>query len=351
MSLFGIFGGRTSRKASRTSSPRLGAESLESRSMMAALVRSLAAGTPDLAPASDSGWSAADNSTSVTAPTFSGTVRGAATAVKLFDGQTLLGTAPVVNGTYSYAVDPAAALPAGRRIVSAQAVDAEGNFGPRSRPLTVAVITAGPASPTIGLDARSDSGAKGDRLTNVTSPLISGVAPAGSRVVVTVDGGSDIPVRVGTRGAWSFRPVVANGPHTITAQAENVAGLRSTLATYTVTIDSLKPTASLTYIEADMEVEVRFSKAVSGVGPGAFRVRGEVDGRRFDLPMNDRRVVASTGGFSVSQVDADGMVYRIRMNHHEMMGGTYSITTSPNSGIIDRAGNSLLNTSEVSATF
>jgi hypothetical protein len=320
--------------------------------MMAALVRSLAAGTPDLAPASDSGWSAADNSTSVTAPTFSGTVRGAATAVKLFDGQTLLGTAPVVNGTYSYAVDPAAALPAGRHTVSAQAFDAEGNFGPRSRALTVAVITAGPASPTIiGLDARSNSGDKRDRLTNVTSPLISGVAPAGSRVVVTVDGGSDIPVRVGTRGAWSFRPVVANGPHTITAQAENVAGLRSTLATYTVTIDSLGPTASLDYIEADMEVEVRFSKAVSGVGPGAFRVRGEVDGRRFDLPMNDRRVVASTGGFSVSQVDADGMVYRIRMNHHEMMGGTYSITTSPNSGIIDRAGNSLLNTPEVSATF
>jgi len=257
----------------------------------------------------------------------------------------------VVNGTYSYAVDPAAALPAGRHTVSAQAFDAEGNFGPRSRALTVSVITARPASPTIGLDSRSDSGAKGDRLTNITSPLISGVAPAGSRVVVTVDGGSGIPLRVGTRGAWSFRPVVADGPHTITAQAENVAGLRSPPTTYTLTIDSLRPTASLTYVEADMEVEVRFSRAVSGVTPGAFRVRGEVDGRRFDLPMNDRRVVAITGGFSVSQVDADGMVYRIRMSHHEMMGGTYSITTSPNSGIIDRAGNSPLNTPEVSATF
>jgi len=351
MSLVGIFGGRTSRKASRTNSQRLGAESLESRAMMAALVRSLGAGTPDLAPASDSGWSAVDNSTSVTTPTFSGTVRGTATAVKLFDGQTLLGTAPVVNGTYSFTVDPAGALPAGRHTVSAQAFDAEGNFGQRSRALTVALITAGPASPTIGLDSRSDSGAKGDRLTNVTSPLIGGVAPVGSRVVVTVDGGSEIPVRVSPRGAWSFRPVVADGPHTITAHAENVAGLRSTPTTYAVTIDSLRPTASLTYIEADMEVEVRFSRAVSGVTPGAFRVRGEVDGRRFDLPMNDRRVVAATGGFSVSQVDADGMVYRIRMNHHEMMGGTYSITTSPNSGIIDRAGNSLLNSPVVSAMF
>jgi hypothetical protein len=39
------------------------------------------------------------------------------------------------------------------------------------------------------------------------------------------------------------------------------------------------------------------------------------------------------------------------MNHHEMMGGTYSITTSPNSGIIDRAGNSLLNSPVVSAMF
>lgn len=341
-------------RTERASASRLGAESLESRAMMAAFVRSLAASQPDLAAASDSGWSAIDNRTSITTPTFSGAVRGAAVSVNLFDGQTQIGTAPVVNGVWTFTVDPAGALPAGRHAFSAQAVDEVGNFGPRSRGLPVELITAAPVAPTIGIDPRSDSGAKGDGFTNVSAPVIGGVAPVGSRVVVKIDGGSDIPVLVGRWGAWSFRPVVADGSHTVTALAENVAGLRSTLSTYSFAVDSVRPTAALAFIEADNEVEVRFSRPVSGVDAGDFRITGVFAGRPFDLPLNGQQVVARTGGFSVAQTDADGMVYRIRMNRPEIQGGTYSIRiVAANSGIFDKvAGNPLQGTiPPASATF
>ena len=345
---------RSKSAASRAADPQLGAESLESRAMMAAFVRSLGAGMPDLAAASDSGWSATDNRTNVTTPTFSGTVRGAAVSVNLFDGQTQIGTAPVVNGVWAFVVDPAGALPQGRHAISAQAIDADGNFGPRSRALPLEVITAAPVAPTVGIDPRSDSGAKGDGFTNLATPIIGGVAPVGSYVVVKVDGGADIPLLVGRRGAWSFRPLLADGSHTVTALAENAAGLRSTLSTFSLTVDSLKPTAALAFIEADNEVEVRFSRPVSGVDAGDFRITGVFAGRPFDLPLNGQQVTARTGGFSVVQTDADGRVYRIRMNQPEIQGGTYSIRiVAARSGIFDKvAGNPLLGTiPPATATF
>ena len=345
---------RSVRSASRTAAPRLGAEALESRAMMAALVRTLAASQPDLAPASDSGWSAADNRTSVSTPTFSGTARGGVASVNLFDGQTQIGTAPVVNGTWTFTVDPAGALPSGRHSISAQALDAGGNFGLRSRALAVELITSAPAAPTVGLNPRSDSGTLGDHRTNVVRPRIGGAAPAGSKVFVSVNGASYTPITP-VRGGWETWPApFSNGTQTISAYSENVAGLRSSLTTYSFAVDSLKPTATLTFVEADNEVEVRFSKPVSGVDTGDFRVAGMFAGRPFDLPLNSRQVVQTTGGFVVTQKDADGMVYRIRMNQPEIAGGTYTIRiVAAGSGIFDKvARNPLQETSQrLVATF
>ena len=345
---------RSTHAASRAAAPRLGAEALESRAMMAALVRTLGASQPDLAPASDSGWSAADNRTSVSAPTFSGTARGGAASVNLFDGQTQIGTAPVVNGVWRFTVDPAASLPPGRHAISAQAIDKNGNFGLRSSALPVELITSAPAAPTVGLNPRSDSGTLGDHLTNVVRPRIGGIAPAGSKVFVSVNGASYTPVTP-VRGGWGTWPApFANGTQTITAYSENVAGLRSSLTTYSFTVDSVKPTATLTFVAAENEVEVRFSRPVSGVDAGDFRVSGMFAGRSFDLPLNSRQVVQATGGFGVTQKDADGMVYRIRMNQPEIFGGTYTIRiVAAGSGIFDKvARNPLQETSQrLVATF
>ena len=342
------------RAASRAAAPRLGAEALESRAMMAALVRTLAASQPDLAPASDSGWSAADNRTSVSTPTFSGTTRGGAASVNLFDGQTRIGTAPVVNGTWRFTVDPAASLPPGRHAISAQAIDRNGNFGPRSSALPVELITSAPVAPTIGLNPQSDSGTLGDHRTNVVRPRISVAAPAGSKVFVSVNNASYTPATP-LRGGWGYSPArLSDGAQTIRAYSENVAGLRSSVTTYSFVVDSVKPTATLAYVEAENEVEVRFSRPVSGVDASDFRVSGMLAGRPFDLPLNSPLVVQATGGFSVTQKGTDGMVYRIRMNQPEIYGGTYTIRiVAAGSGIFDRvARNPLQETSQrLVATF
>jgi hypothetical protein len=116
----------------------------------------------------------------------------------------------------------------------------------------------------------------------------------------------------------------------------------------------VKPTATLAFVEADNEVEVRFSRPVSGVNAGDFRVSGMFAGRPFDLPLNSPHVVHSTGGFSVTQKGTDGTVYRIRMNEPEIYGGTYTIRiVAAGSGIFDRvARNPLQETSQrLVATF
>ena len=125
----------TRRRTRATRTSVITMEHLESRAVLAAAV----AGIPDLVAASDSGWpgdvrATADNKTSVTAPTFSGTARNAV-SVAIFNGATPLGTAPVVNNGWTFTLDPAAALAAGRHAISAQATNADGVAGVRSRPL------------------------------------------------------------------------------------------------------------------------------------------------------------------------------------------------------------------------
>ena len=97
-----------------------------------------------------------------------------------------------------------------------------------------------------------------------------------------------------------------------------------------------------------------FSRPVSGVDAGDFRVSGMFAGRPCDLPHDSPQVVRLTGGFSGTQRDADAMIYRIRMNQPEIFGGTYTIRiVAAGSGIFDKvARNPLQETSQrLVATF
>lgn len=314
-------------------------EHLESRAVLAAAV----AGIPDLVTASDSGWpgdvrATADNKTSVTAPTFSGTARNAV-SVAIFNGATQLGTAPVVNNGWTFSLDPAAALAAGRHAISAQATNAEGVAGVRSRSLAVEVITAAPSAPTVGLQSASDSGAKGDGITNVKTPVLAGFAPAGSRVILQIDGGAERVAVAGRTGAWSLKaPALADGSHSVSVRSESVVGLRSEATTFTFTIDSVRPMAKLEFLTVENQVEVTFSRAVRGLSLGHFVVSGNLGGRPGALPLNHRNVVAATGGFVLEPKPGApaGTVFRIRSVNGEAFGGDYRISlTVPRAGIVE----------------
>lgn len=309
----------------------LGLESLEGRAVLAAAA---VAGVPDLVAASDSAWAGdvratADNLTTVTTPTFTGVAKNAV-SVTLFNGATPLGTVPVVNNVWAFSIDPAAALAAGRYAIVAQATNAAGAAGARSRPLVMEVVTAAPAPATVGVAPASDSGAIGDGITNVRNPVVGGIAPRGSRVVLQVDGGAEIRVATNPRtGAWAFKtPALADGAHAITVRSESVVGLQSAPSTLALTIDTVQPMAKLAFVPEDGQVEVTFSRPVAGLTLGHFTVSGDLGGRLMTLALTNPSVIAETGGFVLEQKAGTppGTVYRIRSNLGDVFGGSYRIT-------------------------
>ena len=221
----------------RTASPaRFRAEQLEPRMMLDAGMRAL---LPDLVAASDTGSSDSDNLTSDRTPTLSGSVRGAASQVRLFiDGQRIA-LLPVTNGTWTHTVPAEAALAAGKHTIAVRPFDASGRAGKLSKPLDVTIVTASPTVPTIRLGSLSDTGAKGDGQTTATQPTVRGVAPRNQWVNVSLDGVLAGRVRSDAKtGAWAFTlPRLANGSHDVTATAENRAGLQSAATSLAVTVN------------------------------------------------------------------------------------------------------------------
>ena len=209
-----------------------------------------------LDPASDSGFKG-DNITNVSSPNFStsGVIAGA--TVKLY-------RTPVVNGLPSgvpvlvnsitvtlpgtlLIADPGP-VPPGTYSYTAQQISAAGNASPKSAALQITVDTSVPATPSIVLDPASDSGVKGDNVTNVVSPFfdVSGVL-AGATLKL-YRGGLSVPVKTlsnvagGTVKIQDLGPL-RNGSYSYTVVQTNVAGTDSiagSLAT-TLQIDTTPP--------------------------------------------------------------------------------------------------------------
>ena len=75
--------------------------------------------------------------------------------------------------------------------------------------------------PAIGLTLGSDSGIAGDDITKVTRPTFTGLAVAGSTVIVHIDGKLAGTALASATGRWNFTPAIAmaGGKHAITATA------------------------------------------------------------------------------------------------------------------------------------
>ncbi len=201
-----------------------------------------APGRPDLTAASDSGASSTDNITNVSAPTFTGSVEAGA-AVKLYDNGLLVGTGQGdLLGRWSIAVGP---LADGTHSIVARATDAAGNQGPGTAALTIVVDTARPTAPDApDLTAASDHGASSvDNITNENKPSFSGLAEAGSTVML-FDGTTVIGTgRANAEGAWMIGSgILGDGLHDIQVRTVDVAGNTSApSAVQQIRIDTTVP--------------------------------------------------------------------------------------------------------------
>ena len=210
-----------------------------------------AAGTADLATASDSGSSSSDNITNATTPTVTGSGAEAGATVTLYDtnGTTVLGTATAdSSGNWSIT---SSTLSAGDHTLTTKVTDAAGNTSAASAGLTVTIDISAPSAPGApDLASGSDAGTSStDNITNATTPTITGSgAEAGATVTLYDTNGTTV---LGTAtadgsGNWSVTSsTLSAGDHTLSTKVIDAAGNTSAAsASLTVTIDTTAPTAS-----------------------------------------------------------------------------------------------------------
>ncbi|WP_228142123.1 Ig-like domain-containing protein, partial [Acinetobacter baumannii] len=124
----------------------------------------------------------------------------------------------------------------GPHTITVTATDAAGNVGNDT-----AVVTVDTTAPVVSFT---------DASTNDTTPALTGtIDDPTATVVVTVDG-VDYPAVNNGDGTWTLAdntlPVLADGPHTVSVTATDVAGNVSTPVTGTVTVDATAPTLAIT---------------------------------------------------------------------------------------------------------
>ncbi|RZV22613.1 Ig-like domain-containing protein, partial [Acinetobacter baumannii] len=161
-------------------------------------------------------------------PALTGTVNDpTATVVVNVDGVDY----PAVNngdGTWTLADNTLPTLADGPHTITVTATDAAGNVGNDT-----AVVTIDTVAPVVSFT---------DASTNDTTPALTGtIDDPTATVVVTVDG-VDYPALNNGDGTWTLAdntlPVLADGPHTVSVTATDVAGNVSTPVTGTVTVDA-----------------------------------------------------------------------------------------------------------------
>ncbi|WOE35795.1 Ig-like domain-containing protein [Acinetobacter baumannii] len=203
-------------------------------------------------------------------PALTGTVNDpTATVVVNVDGVDY----PAVNngdGTWTLADNTLPALTDGPHTITVTATDAAGNVGNDT-----AVVTVDTTAPVVSFT---------DASTNDSTPALTGtIDDPTATVVVTVDG-VDYPAVNNGDGTWTLAdntlPVLADGPHTVSVTATDVAGNVSTPVTGTVTVDATAPTLAITTddlalaVGEDANITFTFSEAVAGFDVSDITVVG-----------------------------------------------------------------------------
>ncbi|MGF7178173.1 Ig-like domain-containing protein [Azospirillum doebereinerae] len=194
-----------------------------------------------LAGGSDTGL-AGDAITSVLAPTVTGTAE-AGGVVSLYNGSSLVGTATVA-GDGSWSVNTSA-LGNGTHGLTARLVDIVGNTSNASSVFSVTIDASAPDAPGgLSIDPAGDSGVR-DNVTNITTQTVTGTAEAGATVIL-YDGATALGTQVATGGVWTIGTgTLAEGGHTLTARAIDVAGNTGAASSgLVVTIDVSTPAPS-----------------------------------------------------------------------------------------------------------
>ncbi|HCD7427520.1 TPA: Ig-like domain repeat protein, partial [Citrobacter werkmanii] len=188
---------------------------------------------------------AGDNITSDTTPTFilSNIDPDVTSVMVTLNGETHSATKDE-QGNWTYTPDTPLADGSGTLVVTV--TDAAGNSADASLDYTIDTTIS---TPTIALDAGSDSGTVGDNLTKDTTPtfILSNIDPDATSVMVTLNGETHSATK-DEQGNWTYTPdtPLADGSGTLVVTVTDAAG-NSADASLDYTIDTTvsTPTVSL----------------------------------------------------------------------------------------------------------
>jgi|GEM_PF-561561 len=195
-----------------------------------------------LDPDSDSGIKG-DDITNVLSPIIDVSGIAPGNTVNLLRNGSVVATLTSASGGIVKITDPGP-LTTGQYIYTAQQVDPSGTTSQTSTSVTVTVLTNA-QQPGISLDPGSDSGEKGDQVTNVTAPTIdiTNVVP-GATVTLTRDGKVIATVTSANGGEVMIKDngPLTDGDYDYVAQQTDVAGNVSPFSGVLVlTIDTTLP--------------------------------------------------------------------------------------------------------------
>lgn len=186
-------------------------------------------------------------------PTISGTGE-VGTTITILDGGTPIGTVTVPAGG-SWTFTPTTPLPTGLHTITLTATDAAGNVSGPTAGFAITVDTTAPTTPVISSIVDDVAGgvvnnALGSgQVTNDNKPTLNGTAEAGSTVTIYDNGAPYTTVIADGSGNWTYTSPtagLAEGSHTFTVTATDVAGNISTTSLPSVIVVDTTPPAAPT---------------------------------------------------------------------------------------------------------
>ncbi len=241
--------------------------------------------------------STSDKRTSDTSLTLNGTAE-IGSNVRVFNGNTLLGTATVSSGgTWSYVV-PGTLTDGTTYNFRARAVDAVGNlsFSTANNGFLVTIDTTAPGAPTI-INFSNDTGTSPtDGITNDNTLTITGTAASDAAEVEIFNGTTSLGKATVASGNWTLTTAaLPDATYTLTAKVLDIAGNTSIVSTNSlnISIDTTAPTAitpttipNLNENNAANAVVTTLSATDSGAGNSGIvfsLVSGQVDNAAFTI--------------------------------------------------------------------
>ncbi|WP_078754328.1 Ig-like domain-containing protein, partial [Enterovibrio nigricans] len=255
-----------------------------------------------------------DNVTNVTSPTLSGTATPGYTVEATLGGVTYRAVAGI---TGAWSINIGATLTEGPQRVNFVVKDASGNVVPPAVDYTFIVDTS--VLTSFSLDGDSDSGEKGDFITNAQNIYLQGVSEPGARIVIKDKSTSEVVTELtAVDGGWGYLfSGLSEGLHTFIVELRDPAGNENTQEV-SITVDRTAPTLTVNIddrSDVGKIVSNEISHEFSGTAVGADSVTITINGVQYNVEIQSNGTWSKSfdlhegfNNFTVTAADVAGNI-------------------------------------------